>query len=700
MEAAGRPFGPPLSDAVSPCSPPEAWLIRRPLRPQDKHSIGHGGSFGTLSSADCYAKIRRFHFAQIAKLMDRLRGVQEGDGTMLDNTLVVSLSDAAESHHSRCREWPFVLIGDLGGRLRAGRYLRYPDYGRQGHRTMNSLYATLLQAAGARQETFGHRDPLLDGIDQKGPLAEFSARQPASEASEVHFRPMVAAEAVGFDKDVGHGLPSVEGSIMLSVETLLPSRMTSRIRIACCLAAALFVAPVARAAGEPWRMQVARLVGGEAADTIEAVAIQADGSIVVAGSGSGIPTPGAEPVALGGEGGFVIRLAADGTQAKSHAVLGMRVARLRVAPDDRLYLLGEVGGLVRGVADGWAVARLDKTGTKLEAACKVWSIKKGCRADFDVDFATGRIYAIGGGSLVCFGPDGSELWKAALPAHGEPRPFAVARDPKRGTIFVSGYGMTHTGKEPYKDPFLFAFDAQGTLVDTLWNPDPKKQCAAKHGGTGLMADGTGCFVDAVPGGRLLAVTYHDGGNAISTRNPRDPFQPLDPQVMAGVFQNGPGHGMKGAITTSVCYRIDPADPRALKVEKGTWMCAWLNNRTRANTLRMHTAAGDPQGNVFIVGASASDCPVQAPWFPWREKEYRGGGFLAVFDAGFRMVRCGTFPSIDLLAVAERNGVVVAAGRAKPHKEGDDDSAVKTTPQSGATAVAGDTDGYLVVLRRQ
>lgn len=475
---------------------------------------------------------------------------------------------------------------------------------------------------------------------------------------------------------------------------------TTGVRIVFGIAAALIAAPCAWAAGEPWRLQTARLLGGEAADTIEAVGIQADGSIVVAGSGSGIPTPGAAPVALGGEGGFVIRLSADGTKATSHAVLGMRVARLRVAPDDRLYLLGEVGGLVSGVAEGWAVARLDKTGTKLEAACKVWSPKKGCRADFDVDFTTGRIYAIGGGSLVCFGPDGAELWKASLPARGEPRPFAVARDPKRGTLFVTGYGMTHTGKEPYKDPFLFAFDDKGTLVDALWNPDPKKQCAAQHGGTGLMADGTGCFVDSVPGGRLLAVTYHDGGNAISTRNPRDPFQPLDQQVMEGVFQKSPGHGMKGAITTSVCYRIDATDPKSLKLEKGTWMCAWLNNRTRANTLRMHAAAGDPQGGLLIVGASASDCPVQAPWFQWREKEYHGGGFLAVFDAGFRLVRCGTFPSVDLLAVAERDGVVAAVGRAKPHKAGDDDSAVKTTPKSGATAVAGEADGYLLVLRRQ
>lgn len=470
--------------------------------------------------------------------------------------------------------------------------------------------------------------------------------------------------------------------------------------IACVGFLHCFVSAWAASAQEPWPLKTARLVGGPGADSIEAVGIQSDGSIVIAGSGAGNNSPGDAAVQLGGEGGFVIRLAADGIEAKSHAVLGMRGVRLRVGPDDRIYVLGEVAGSLGGVADSWAVARLDKTGTKLESIIKAWKPKKGCRADFDVDYATGRVYQVGGGSVVCLGSDGTELWKGALPAHGEPRPFAVTRDPKRGTIFVTGYGMTHTGKEPYKDPFLCAFDEDGKLLDTLWNPDPKKQCAEKHGGTGLMADGTGCFVDAVPGGGILAIVYHDGGNAITTRNPRDPFEKLDPQVMAGVFQNGPGHGMKGAITTSVCYRIDPSDPRHLKLDKGTWMCAWLNNHKRANTLRMTAAAGDPDGGVFIVGASASDCPVQVPWFSWREKEYHGGGFLAVLDRGFKMIRCGTFPSVDLVTVVERDGVVVAAGRAKPHKDGDDDSAVKTTAKSGATAVAGETDGYLVVLRRR
>ncbi len=141
----------------------------------DKHSIGHGGGFGDLGAAELMVKIRRYHFGLIARMMDRLAAVPEGRGSMLDNTLFVYLSDAAESHHSRCWEWPFVLIGDLGGKLKTGRYLSYPNYGLPGHRTFNSLYNTFLHAAGKPTDDFGQEDPMLKDLDQSGPLAELFA---------------------------------------------------------------------------------------------------------------------------------------------------------------------------------------------------------------------------------------------------------------------------------------------------------------------------------------------------------------------------------------------------------------------------------------------------------------------------------------------------------------------------------------------
>lgn len=117
--------------------------------------------------------IRRFHFELIARLMKKLQSVPEGDGTVLDNTVIVYLSDGAERHHSSCYEWPMVLIGNLGGRLRTnGRYLCWPKYGVKGHRTIANLYCTLLHAAGAPRDSFGDADLALKDFDQSGPLDE------------------------------------------------------------------------------------------------------------------------------------------------------------------------------------------------------------------------------------------------------------------------------------------------------------------------------------------------------------------------------------------------------------------------------------------------------------------------------------------------------------------------------------------------
>jgi hypothetical protein len=154
---------------------------------RDKHTIGHGG--GDVGRADKAAGappgrsadelaqiIRQFHFELIARLVKTLQGAKEGNGTMFDNTLIVYLSDGAEGHHSRCWEWPAVLVGNLGGALRTGRYLELPGHGAKGHKHIGNLYTTLLNAAGDQRETFGQPDPILgNDVDQKGGVAELRA---------------------------------------------------------------------------------------------------------------------------------------------------------------------------------------------------------------------------------------------------------------------------------------------------------------------------------------------------------------------------------------------------------------------------------------------------------------------------------------------------------------------------------------------
>jgi hypothetical protein len=140
------------------------------------HPIGHGKGENGKTAHDLMQIVRRRYVELIAGMAAKLHATPEGKGTMLDNTAIVFLSDAAESHHSQCKEWPMVVVGNLGGSLKTnGRYLQYPSYGNPGNRTVANWYLTLLDAAGAPRAAFGVPDPNMDPKDQKGPLTELLA---------------------------------------------------------------------------------------------------------------------------------------------------------------------------------------------------------------------------------------------------------------------------------------------------------------------------------------------------------------------------------------------------------------------------------------------------------------------------------------------------------------------------------------------
>ena len=139
------------------------------------HDIGHGAATDNgFSAAQATDAIRAFQVEQIAGLAARLQAIPEGNGTMLDNTLIVYLSDNGEAHHGTHHEWPFIVVGGKRMKLKtAGRYLRYPNYGKNGHKTIGNWYNTILHASGGKsQPYFGQVDASLGDIDLKGPLTE------------------------------------------------------------------------------------------------------------------------------------------------------------------------------------------------------------------------------------------------------------------------------------------------------------------------------------------------------------------------------------------------------------------------------------------------------------------------------------------------------------------------------------------------
>ena len=90
----------------------------------------------------------------------KLDAMPEGDGTVLDNSCLMFLSNlwAGRTHIST--RLPVVLAGGLSGTLETGRSLDYLDAGDE-HRKMCSLYLGILDRMGITLDRFGDADTRL-----------------------------------------------------------------------------------------------------------------------------------------------------------------------------------------------------------------------------------------------------------------------------------------------------------------------------------------------------------------------------------------------------------------------------------------------------------------------------------------------------------------------------------------------------------
>lgn len=96
--------------------------------------------------------IYHFYAENLAYLLSKLDAVQESNGTLLDNSLVLAVSEIQMPETHGQNDMPFVLAGKAGGALETGRFLSLPS---QPH---NNLLVSILNLFGLPDTTFGHPD--------------------------------------------------------------------------------------------------------------------------------------------------------------------------------------------------------------------------------------------------------------------------------------------------------------------------------------------------------------------------------------------------------------------------------------------------------------------------------------------------------------------------------------------------------------
>jgi hypothetical protein len=112
------------------------------------HGLSHAGD-GNDNLQVQWESMLTWYSEQLAYLLQKLALVPEGDGTMLDNTLVLCVNEISRGNTHSHDDMHFLLAGGAGGRLPGGRYLRFDG------RPHNDLLVSVLNALGLEERTFG-----------------------------------------------------------------------------------------------------------------------------------------------------------------------------------------------------------------------------------------------------------------------------------------------------------------------------------------------------------------------------------------------------------------------------------------------------------------------------------------------------------------------------------------------------------------
>jgi hypothetical protein len=121
------------------------------------HDISH--HFGNPANIEKLTQINTFHAKQFAYFLDKLKSVKEGDGTLLDNCMIVYGSGLGDGNAHNHDQLPILLAGRGGGTVTPGRHIKT-----DGPTPLNNLFCSMLDRVGAKVDRFGDSTGTFEGI--------------------------------------------------------------------------------------------------------------------------------------------------------------------------------------------------------------------------------------------------------------------------------------------------------------------------------------------------------------------------------------------------------------------------------------------------------------------------------------------------------------------------------------------------------
>ena len=125
--------------------------------PEGHHSLSHHGKDEAKQKQ--ISKINQFHASQMAYILDKMDQIKEGEGSMLDHSMILygsGLSDGDRHNHD---DLPIVLIGRGGGACRMGHHLVLPN-----ETPLCNLYLTMLKVMNINAASFGDSRGIIEPL--------------------------------------------------------------------------------------------------------------------------------------------------------------------------------------------------------------------------------------------------------------------------------------------------------------------------------------------------------------------------------------------------------------------------------------------------------------------------------------------------------------------------------------------------------
>ncbi len=121
------------------------------------HSISHHG--GNAEKLEKIQKIDQFYVEQFAYLVQKMKSIPEGEGTLLDNSMLVYGGAIGDGNRHNHNELPILLAGRAQGTITTGRHVRYPK-----DTPLCNLFLSMLDRVGVKEERFGDGTGRLDQL--------------------------------------------------------------------------------------------------------------------------------------------------------------------------------------------------------------------------------------------------------------------------------------------------------------------------------------------------------------------------------------------------------------------------------------------------------------------------------------------------------------------------------------------------------